>query len=273
MLRGTPPNLIQNRSKLAATHTASSSPYKLEQEVSLEDFPATASIDSQARGGNWIARSIADMAKLKPHPCLAMEFESPLFNNMSVLSNSGVTVPITFHEWDLTVRDTLFRIIIGTEFINKHRLLDYIVNPTVYKRIVPPGPAPEDNVAAEVHNYLTLPASILQCDYPSVGKIEPVTPWWEQAIHPDFPMREQAAKLLREFEGSVLVHELQHSTITGIPDFDMDVTKPFTGVKPRRMSEAKENFLRNWLQTMERNGIIRKSTAKATSPLLLVPKG
>jgi hypothetical protein len=86
-------------------------------------------------------------------------------------------------------------------------------------------------------------------------------------------MREQAAKLLREFEGSVLVDELQHSTITGIPDFDMDLIKPFTGVKPRRMSEAKEKFLSKWLITMEKNGIIRKSTAKVTSPLLLVPKG
>jgi hypothetical protein len=60
--------------------------------VCLDDFPAIASI--QANGGNWIAKSIAAMAKLKTRPCPAMEFESPLFDNMS--GDHGIHVFINF---------------------------------------------------------------------------------------------------------------------------------------------------------------------------------
>ena len=109
MLKGYPHDLIRARSKDTGPGEQSKEPYKLEQEVLLGDFPTVASIDSQARGGNWISTSLLALSKLKASPCQVMEFESPLFTNMSVLSNEGVTVSITFKDWDLRISNTLFR--------------------------------------------------------------------------------------------------------------------------------------------------------------------
>jgi hypothetical protein len=131
MLCGYPPNLISSR-----TRDKRNEPYKLEQSVLINKVKASASIDSQARGGNWIAYSFLLAAKLIPHPCSSMEFESPLFENLSVSSNEGTTIDVTFTEWGLTIEKVLFRImpdsafsnnpriIIGADIINEHRLLD-----------------------------------------------------------------------------------------------------------------------------------------------------
>ncbi len=75
---------------------------------------------------------------------------------------------------------------------------------------------------------------------------------------------------------NVFVDNLDHSTITGIPEFHVKL-KPnvvWNGIKPRPMSLPKKEWVSIWLEKRLKEGIIRKSDDDTgpTSPLLLVNK-
>ena len=248
----------------------------IDQPVSINGHTVIATIDACAKGGNWISRSVAINCGLKIQKCEEQRFVSPIAADAPRTYNECVETEIFFNDWEFSVPITMLRvmedsnfigtpkILLGARFVNQHDLLTHIVHSREMKVEIP-APAPEETLGQGCNTFYATPAATL-----SVSAIEP--DWISQIVATDFPLRNEAIQLIKEFDNIVFVDELVNSTITNIPEMDIPLISPFYGVPPRRMSAAKESFLKQWLDKMEKNAIIRRSSATATSPLHLVPK-
>jgi hypothetical protein len=98
--------------------------------------------------------------------------------------------------------------------------------------------------------------------------------WGAQVCTKNFPVgtkeRESVVDLLNEF-GDVIVGDLD-GTKARVPAMKVEL-KPdvvYEGVKARRYSQDKTRVIRQWLDKMVSQGVVRKSSSTTSSPLLVV---
>ena len=98
--------------------------------------------------------------------------------------------------------------------------------------------------------------------------------WGAQVCTTNFPVgsqeRNRILDVLREF-GDVIVDRLD-GTKARVPEMRVELKpgKVYEGVRARRYTPNKMQVIREWLDKMIRQGVVRKSTSTTSSPLLVV---
>jgi len=276
---------------------ANASTVEFTTPVVINDKLTSGLRDTAACNGNWIMASEVDRLALTRKRIKKETFASPLFPGTTFTSTHAVICDMDFPKYGFMLADITLRIlddpeatqetpiILGQDLINMYGILNYIVQPSHYKPVEGPVPAPEETLDTE--NTCVLPFSAAILDPSSIPNMVPI---WHAAkslaaihdakpynydtdlhIGPLFPLRQRVLDILNRYDGTVLVDQLVNSSIDYEPMM-ATLKKPFHGVPPRRMNSEKQAYLDTWiLEALERK-LIRRSNSNQTSPLLLVPK-